>query len=66
MDDVIGLGGPMRRPSAQQLASLATSGIREVTIMPADDEDGRLGVLTVLENADRQRHGALVVMEVTG
>jgi hypothetical protein len=34
--------------------------------MPADDEDGRPGVLTVLENADRQRHGALVVMEVTG
>jgi hypothetical protein len=45
---------------------MATSGIREVTIMPADDEDGRPGVVTVLENADRQRHGALVVMEVTG
>jgi DNA primase len=64
MDDVLGLGGPMWRLSAQQLTSMATGGIREVTIMPADDEEGRLGVLTVLENADHQRYPAVDVFVV--
>jgi DNA primase len=64
MDDVLALGGPMWRLSVQQLASLAASGIGEATLMPPDDEEGRLGVLTVLENADSQGSPAVDVFVV--
>jgi hypothetical protein len=52
------------RLSVQQLASLAASGIGEATLMPPDDEEGRLGVLTVLENADSQGSPAVDVFVV--
>ena len=52
MDDLLAFGGPISQLSTRRLERLATSGIRELTVIPADDEAGRLGVLTLLESVD--------------
>ena len=64
MEDVAGMGGPFWLLSVQVLAQLAASGIRQLTLMPADDEEGRRDVLTVLQNADRVTRPAVDVFVV--
>jgi hypothetical protein len=64
VEDVAGTGGPLQRLSVQTLARLAASGIRQLTLIPADDEEGREGVLRVLENADIMERPAVEVFVV--
>jgi hypothetical protein len=48
---VMGVGGAFGGLSVQRLARLAASGVREITVVPPDDERGRDGTLSVLETA---------------
>jgi hypothetical protein len=52
---VVGLGSSLGGLSVQRLVRLAASGIREVAVVPPDDEAGRAGVVTVLENVGSPR-----------
>jgi DNA primase len=64
MDDVLAFGGPISQLSARRLERLAASGIRELTLIPADDEAGRLGVLTLLDNVNSTPGSALEIFVV--
>jgi len=64
MEDGVAVGGPVWLLSVQRLEHLAASGTRELTLIPSDDEAGRLGVLTALENANRMQCSALEVFVV--
>jgi DNA primase len=64
MDDVLAFGGRITQLSARRLERLAAGGIRELTVIPADDEAGRLGVLTLLENMDRSPGSAVEIFVV--
>jgi hypothetical protein len=61
---VVGLGCPLGGLSVQRLVRLAASGIREVTVVPPDDQAGRLGVVTVLENVSNPRCRGMEVFVV--
>lgn len=52
MGCVVGLGNSLGALSAQRLVRLAASGVRDVTVVAPDDQAGRLGVVTVLEDVD--------------
>jgi DNA primase len=64
MDDVLAFGGPISRLPVRRLERLAASGVRELTVIPPDDEAGRLGVLTLLDDVDRTPGSALEVFVV--
>jgi len=61
---VVGLGSSLGGLSVQRLARLAASGIREVTVVPPDDEAGRLSVVTVLDNVGSPRCRGMEVFVV--
>jgi hypothetical protein len=52
IDGVAGVGGPLWQLSGPGLPCLAASGVRELTLLPADDEASRSGVLDVLEHRE--------------
>jgi DNA primase len=64
MDDVLAFGGPISGLSRRRLERLAAGGIRELTVIAPDDEPGRLGVLTLLENIDKLPGSATEVFVV--
>jgi hypothetical protein len=64
MGHVLGVGGPMSLLSTQTIRYLAGSGVRQLTLVPADDEQGRIGVQAVLETTDRLRLGTVDVSVV--
>lgn len=60
--DVVGIGGPFDWLSPAGLRSLADRGVHELTLLPPDTEAGRLGVLTLLDNAARLTAPAIAVL----
>jgi DNA primase len=64
MDDVMAIGGPIWLLSREMLVHLASTGVRELTVIPPDDEVGRHATLTILERAEGLQRPGLEVSVV--